>query len=72
MVQYFCPLKIKITQFPADGFFLNSNNNRINKSSPGNFAVAWDQVPWWGKSFSSPEPPGGLRTRTRTIWGNRI
>ena len=45
MVQYFCPLKIKITQFPADGFFLNSNNNRINKSSPGNFAVAWDQVP---------------------------
>ena len=72
MVQYFCPLKIKITQFPADGFFLNSNNNRINKSSPGNFAVAWDQVPWWGKSFSSPEPPGGLRTRTRTIWGHRI
>ena len=34
---------------------------------------AWDWVRVvWNCTFSSPEPPGGLSTRTRRLWGHRI
>ena len=26
----------------------------------------------WNCTFPSPEPPGGLSTRTRRLWGHRI